>query len=107
MRRRSRKGLSLSAAMLSVSLAVFSCSYGDDEDDDDEKDKNDRKVEAVRPQRLIVRPSDPLAGGTAVVGELAMGAARAAAMSVGCAVQPHRGGSPEEAVCPWPPHEAS
>jgi hypothetical protein len=41
--RRSRKVLTVSAAMLSVLSVAFSCSYGDDEDDD----KDDKKVEAI------------------------------------------------------------
>jgi hypothetical protein len=45
MRSRSRKALSISAAMLSVLSVAFSCNYGDD---DDEKTKDRKKVEAIQ-----------------------------------------------------------
>jgi hypothetical protein len=58
MRVQSRRRFSISAATLLVLSTAFSCSYGDD--DDDKKHKREKKVEAILPQRLVVRPPDHL-----------------------------------------------
>lgn len=60
--RRPGKGPSVSAAVLSVLLAFFSCSYESDENDEDRKHKSKIRVEAVLPQRSAAWPSDVLAG---------------------------------------------
>ena len=57
MHRQPRKGSFISAATLSVLLALFSCSYESDEDEEDRKHKNKITVEALLPQPLMVFPS--------------------------------------------------
>ena len=66
MRQRPGKGLPVPAAMLSVLLALFSCSYESGEDDEDRKHKNKIRVEALLPQRAVVGPSGLVASETVV-----------------------------------------
>jgi hypothetical protein len=75
---RSPRRRQLSAALLSVLFAMFSCSYGDRDDEDG--DKNKTKAEVALPQPPGIRLSDLVPSGT-VVGEHGVGVSRASPAS--------------------------